>query len=172
MPDPLTLTVTEVTDGDTFVAAGAEGNTITVRVWGIDAPESGQPYGSAATQVAREVIGGALVDVHVQDTGPYGRHIGRVRTEYEGKDVDLGRSLTLSGLAWHSRKYPTSDILVQHEEEARRQEKGLWEQPAPTPPWEHRDAAGDTSLLEAIHEGVDAAQDGYRWGRWLWRLLS
>jgi len=112
------------------------------------------------------------VNVHVQDTGPYGRYIGRVRSQYEGKSVDLGRSLTLSGLAWHSRRYPTSDVLVQHEEEARQEEKGLWSQASPTPPWEHRDTAGEPSLLEAIHEGVDVAQDGYRWGQWLWRLFT
>lgn len=92
MSDVLRLKVAKVTDGDTFVAAGSSGSTITVRLWGVDAPESGQPYGPPATRVAREIVGGSLVDIHVQDTGPYGRRIARVEAEYQGERVDLGRS--------------------------------------------------------------------------------
>jgi len=168
MPDVLTLKVVKVTDGDTFTAAGSGGETITVRVWGIDAPESGQPYGPAATKVARRIIGGEMVDVYVQDTGPYGRHIGRVRAPYEGE----ARSLTLSGLAWHSRRYPMSEALIGCEEQARAEEKNLWSQADPTPPWAYRDAQGETGLLEAIGDGIDTAKRGYRWARWLGRLFS
>lgn len=172
MSDVLTLQVVDVTDGDTFTAAGSSGNTITVRVWGIDAPEAGQPYGPAATQVARELIGGELVGVYVQDTGPYGRHIARVEAEHEGESVDLARSLAISGLAWHSRRYGTSEGLVACEEQARAEEAGLWSQPDPVPPWEYRDAKGETGLLEAIGDGIDTAKRGYRWARWLGRLFS
>lgn len=172
MPDPLTLRVARVTDGDTFTAAGSDGDTITVRVWGIDAPESSQPYGPAATKVARELIGGKLANVYVQDTGPYGRHIARVQVSYDGERVGLARSLTVSGLAWHSRKYPTSETLVAHERQARAEEAGLWSQANPTPPWEHRDAKGETGLLETIGDGIDTAKRWYRWARWLRRLFS
>jgi len=172
MPDVFTVKVVNVTDGDTFTAAGSSGNTITVRVWGIDAPESGQPYGPAATQVARRIIGGELVNVYVQDTGPYGRHIARVEAEHEGESVDLARSLALSGLAWHSRRYATSETLVEHEREARAEGKNLWSQSDPVPPWEYRDAQGETGLLEAIQEGYHTARSGVRWARWIWRLFS
>ena len=172
MPDPLTVRVVDVADGDTFTAAGSSGNTITVRVWGIDAPESGQPYGPAATKVARRIIGGELVNVYVQDTGPYGRHIARVRCTYDGEEVGLARSLCISGLAWHSRRYGTSETLVAHEKQARSEEAGLWSQADPVPPWEYRDAKGETGLLEAIGDGIDTAQKGLRWGRWIGRLFS
>lgn len=86
--------------------------------------------------------------------------------------MNLGRSLVLSGLVWHSRRYATSVTLIQHEEEARAEEKGLWAQSDPTPLWEYRDARRETSLLEAVGEGVDAAQEGYRWVRWVWRVFS
>jgi micrococcal nuclease len=163
--NPLVVKAVEVTDGDTIVVAGSSGDTVTVRVWGIDAPESGQPYGPAATRAARALVGGELADVHVKDKGPYGRYVGRVLVPYKDGKADLARSLALSGLAWHSRKYPTSDTLIQKEKEARAEGKGLWSQSDPVPPWTYRDRKGETGLLEA-------AYDGYKWGRWLWRLFS
>lgn len=172
MSDVLTLRAVEVTDGDTFKAAGSGGNIVTVRVWGIDAPESGQPYGPPATRAAREIIGGSLADLHVQDTGPYGRYIARVQTEYNGKRVDLAQTLAVNGLAWYSRDYGTSDVLMQNERAARQREKGLWAQSDPTPPWAYREQQGETSLLEAIEEGYNTAREGYRWARWFWRLFS
>jgi len=172
MPDVLTVKAQAVTDGDTITCVGSAGGEITVRVWGIDAPESSQPYGPEATRLARDLAEGALVSAYVQDTGPYGRHIARVEVDPGGESVDLARSLALSGLAWHSRQYPTSDALVACEKEARANDRGLWAQADPTPPWAWRDAQGETGLLDAIHEGVDTAKEGYRWGRWLWRLFS
>ena len=86
--------------------------------------------------------------------------------------MDLARSLTLSGLAWHSRNYATSETLIEHERRARAKEKNLWSQSDPTAPWVYRDAQGKTSLLEAIHDGYQTAREGYRWGRWLWSLFS
>lgn len=111
------------------------GNRVTVRLWGLDAPEQAQPYGPAATQIARELAAGEPVVVEVRDTDPYGRIVGRVQTD----EVDVGRSLVLSGVAWHQRNYPTSERLVELEKEARRRENGLWEQDNPVPPWHFRD---------------------------------
>lgn len=160
MPGTVTAKVAEVTDGDTLVVEDVEGNRATVRVWGIDAPETGQPYGTAATKAARKLVGGETVTLHVEDTGPYGRLIARVRTE----DVDLGQSLAFSGYAWHSRKYATSDTLKECEREARTEGAGLWAQDNPVPPWKDREQTGKPDLL-------DAAEEGWRIGRWITRLL-
>lgn len=111
------------------------GNRVTVRLWGLDAPEQAQPYGPAATQVAQELVAGEPVVVEARDTDPYGRLVGRVQTQ----NVDVGRSLVLSGVAWHQRTYPTSERLVRLEKEARRRENGLWTQDNPVPPWRFRD---------------------------------
>lgn len=161
MPDTLTLDLVEVKDGDTVVVEGSDGTTLTVRVWGIDAPESGQPYGPVATKATRQLVGGETVRLHVEDTGPYGRLIARVRTA----DVDLGQSLTYSGYAWHSRKYATSETLKDCEREARTEGAGLWAQDDPVPPWKHREQTGEPDLL-------DAARTGWEIGRWVTRLFS
>jgi endonuclease YncB( thermonuclease family) len=134
MPDALRLRVVEVTDGDTIKAQAQNGDTVTVRVWGIDAPESSQPYGPAATDVARQLVGGEVADIEIVDEDRYGRFIGRVRTG----GTDLAASLALSGYAWHSRRYPTSQQIKNAEQRARREERGLWSQDDPVPPWEYR----------------------------------
>jgi len=158
----LTLRVTDVKDGDTLATKGSDGDALTVRVWGIDCPETSQPYGPAATKAARHLVGGERVTLHVEDTGPYGRLIARVR---DGR-VDLARSLVVSGYAWHSRKYPTSDELKTLEARAREEGAGLWSQADPTPPWQHR---GEEKEPEV--DLVDAAKTGWSWARWLMRLL-
>jgi micrococcal nuclease len=134
MPDTFRFSVSRVKDGDTVVVEGKDGGTITVRVWGIDAPESSQPYGPAATDIARQIVGGEMVTVEVMDKGPCGRIIGRVQKG----DVDLAASLALSGYAWHSRRYSTSQQIKEAEQEARREGRGLWAQDDPVPPWEKR----------------------------------
>ncbi|MCS4060988.1 thermonuclease family protein [Salinibacter ruber] len=134
MPDTFRFSVSEVKDGDTVVVEGKNGDTITIRVWGIDAPESSQPYGPAATDVARQIVGGETVTVEVMDEGPYGRIIGRVQ---QG-DTDLAASLALSGCAWHSRRYSTSRQIREAEQKARQEGRGLWVQDNPVPPWQHR----------------------------------
>ncbi|MCS3665772.1 endonuclease YncB(thermonuclease family) [Salinibacter ruber] len=134
MPDTFRFSVSRVKDGDTVVVEGKNGDTITVRVWGIDAPESSQPYGPAATDVARQIVGGETVTVEVMDEGPYGRIIGRVQKG----GTDLAASLALSGCAWHSRRYPTSRQIREAEQKARQEARGLWAQENPVPPWKHR----------------------------------
>lgn len=85
--------------------------------------------------------------VEVRDTDPYGRIVARVQTN----DFDVGRSLVLSGVAWHQRNYPTSERLVELEKEARRRGNGLWEQDDPVPPWHFRD--GRASAQKAADAG-------------------
>jgi endonuclease YncB( thermonuclease family) len=75
-----------------------------------------------------------MVTVEVMDEGPYGRIIGRVQKG----DTDLAASLALSGCAWHSRRYPTSQQIREAEQKARQEARGLWAQDNPVPPWQHR----------------------------------
>ncbi|WP_431988203.1 thermonuclease family protein [Salinibacter sp.] len=103
MPDTFRFSVSRVKDGDTVVVESKNGDTTAVRPWGIDAPEPPEPCGPAATDVARQIVGGGTVTVEVMDEGPYGRIIGRV----QNGDTDLAASLALSGYAWHSRQYST-----------------------------------------------------------------
>ncbi|MCS3668721.1 endonuclease YncB(thermonuclease family) [Salinibacter ruber] len=52
---------------------------------------------------------------------------------------DVGRALIRLGLAWQDQRGPSSARLRSLEQEARREEVGLWQQEAPTPPWAWRE---------------------------------
>ncbi len=70
-----TAKVTSVTDGDTYTVERSIGGEVTIRLHGVDAPESNQPYGRAATRAARRYVGGERVRVQVEDIGHYGRAV-------------------------------------------------------------------------------------------------
>jgi len=42
------------------------------------------------------------------------------------------------GLAWHFTKYSKDEMLAEAERKAREAKRGLWSDPEPVPPWDHR----------------------------------
>ncbi len=163
--------VTRVKDGDTIVVSLDEGRTVDVRLWGVDAPESDQPYGPVATKAARKIAKNKTCSVVVRDHDHHGRIIGRVFVSE--KSIDVGHSLVTSGYAWHRTKYVTghqelSDQLEESQAQARREELGLWTQSNPIPPWEWRKQGSPSSDVEDV---VQAAKKGHRWTKWLLSFL-
>ena len=140
--------VVEVTDGDTFGVRRSIGGTVTIRLHGVDTPESSQPYGTAATRAARRYVGGKDVRVAVEEIGRYGRAVARVETE----GGDLGAMLIGDGLAWHYREYaPNETEYARLQRQARNADRGLWSQASPIPPGEwrcRRTGPGETSVGE------------------------
>ena len=128
--------VVGVTDGDTYEVRRSSGQTVTVRLFGIDAPESNQPHGRAATRAARRYVARTNVQVEVDDIDRYGRTIGRVTVE----GGDLAELLVRGGHAWHYDRYaPDATELARLERQARNAGRGLWARPSPVPPWDWRD---------------------------------
>lgn len=128
--------VVEVTDGDTYDIRTSTSGEITVRLWGVDAPETSQSYGSVATNAARWYVGGKNVRMSVQDLDRYGRAVARI----EVGGGDLSAMLVRNGLAWHYDEYaPNATELSRLERQARNADRGHWSQANPTPPWEWRD---------------------------------
>jgi endonuclease YncB( thermonuclease family) len=131
-----TARVVEVEDGDTFDVRCSAGGEVTIRLHGVDAPESAQPYGTEATQTARQYIGGKDVRVSVEDVDRYGRAVARI----EVGGGDLSEMLVRDGLAWWYRRYaPDAAELERLEQQARNAGRGLWSRPNPVPPWKWRD---------------------------------
>ncbi|WP_251922968.1 thermonuclease family protein [Salinibacter ruber] len=130
-----TARVLEVTDGDTYDVRRSLGGEVTIRLHGVDAPESAQPYGRAATRAARRYVGGKDVRVAVEEIGRYGRAVARV----EVQGGDLGAMLIRDGLAWHYREYAPNETGYRRlQRQARNAKRGLWSQSNPVPPWEWR----------------------------------
>ena len=139
--------VQRVTDGDTVVVRFDAGGARSVRLYGIDCPETSQPYGPAATRAAQNLVSGERVDVHVLDEDHYGRLVGRVQTE----DCDLGRTLTAQGLAWHDHRHAGgADLIARRERDARQHERGLWSQADPVPPWQWRNGSSQRRAKQTL----------------------
>lgn len=66
--------VSYVIDGDTFILAGQKQK---IRLWGVDAPESDQSGGNAATSFLLSIAHGQKVTCKQMDTDRYGRSVAR-----------------------------------------------------------------------------------------------
>lgn len=125
--------VVTVHDGDTLTVRGATGEQ-RVRIYGIDCPEKGQPFGDAARSFLRDHAGGRSARLEAIEVDRLDRLVARV--EVGGEDV--AESLLRAGLAWHFRRYSDDARYQAAEDEARTAQRGLWADPDPVPPWEWR----------------------------------
>jgi len=126
--------VTRVIDGDSLRIR--QGNqVVTVRLYGIDSPEHGQPYWRKARNAASDLVIGKTVRVETVTTDQYGRTVALV--DFRGQL--LNAEMVGRGLAWVYRHYCTSQPLCGRldalEELARSGRRGLWQDQRPTPPW-------------------------------------
>lgn len=137
-----TARVDKISDGDTVtVTRLSDGTTHRVRIAYIDAPEvahgrtrPGQPYGVTATEALTAILGDASIDVRPTGATSYDRIVGLL---YVG-DQDAAARMVRSGYAWRSPKYDTAHRYSDAQAKARAEQRGLWRQSDPTPPWAWR----------------------------------
>ena len=129
--------IIRVTDGDTVTLLSSDNTRITIRLAGIDAPESRMPYGHAAqTHLSGLVLNKEVVAV-IQKKDRYGR---TVATLLHGTQ-DINLTMVQAGMAWHYKRYaheqPQNQAAnyAQSEQVARTEDRGLWQHEKPTPPW-------------------------------------
>jgi endonuclease YncB( thermonuclease family) len=96
-----------ITDGDTLTVLTAQKTQVKIRLAGIDAPESGQDFGTRAKQAASELAFGKTVTIIERDKNRYGRTVVDV---WLPSGRSLSRALVRSGLAWWYRKYADDDM--------------------------------------------------------------
>lgn len=113
-----------VIDADTIDVDG-----VRVRLFGIDAPEMGQPCakdgrtwdcGAWTRDAVRNRFEGAYARCRQQDVDRYGRIVAQCAVDGQ----DMGQMIVASGLAWAFRRY--SDIYDLDEKAAAVAERGLW----------------------------------------------
>ncbi|HMA12057.1 MAG TPA: thermonuclease family protein [Steroidobacteraceae bacterium] len=102
-----------------------------IRLADIDAPEKNQPHGEAATRVLQALVLNQRVEVDTVATDVYGRKVARIR---KGA-LQVNAELVRQGGAWALSRYRRNAALLDAQHEARRAHRGLWQDPAPTPPW-------------------------------------
>jgi endonuclease YncB( thermonuclease family) len=124
--------VTRVTDGDTIKVTG-NGSKVTVRMVGIDAPETskkknqpGQPFSRKSTKHLANLVLNKSVEVKSYGTGRYGRILGVVFVD--GKNVNL--EIIKAGLAEVYRGKPAGGLDLEPywkaEAEAKKAGIGMW----------------------------------------------
>ena len=133
-------TVFAIKDGDTIevlVKSDLVGRMIRpLRLTdGADCPETSQPFGrEAAERTAQLTAQGVLVEMTGRKS--YNRHLARIWLP-DGRS--LAAVLVAEGLAMVDPRYAQKGgYLVKLQAMAKEQQKGLWTQPAPTTPWDHR----------------------------------
>lgn len=133
--DTLAGYVIAVTDGDTIRVIDARKQQHRVRLFGIDAPESHQAFGSRARQCLADLAFQKNVTVIYTENDRYGRILGTV---FVGRQ-NLNLELVKAGMAWHYVYYAKNmTALAEAEKEARQHRRGLWADAQPVPPWEFR----------------------------------
>ena len=132
--------VVGTSDGDT-IKVMHNGAAEKIRLYGIDCPEKGQPFGTKAKRFTSQLVFGKEVTVkdYGLDNNRFKRTLGEIVLP-DGRVVN--EELLRAGLAWWYRKYvPNRVDLAALEEEARNAKRGLWADPNPVPPWKWRHRA-------------------------------
>jgi endonuclease YncB( thermonuclease family) len=132
-------TVVQVTDGDT-ARVRLQSGPITVRFYGIDAPERDQPHGKDAGSVLRQLINGKAVELIPVEQDQYDRLVAVVMLG----ERNINLEMVARGNAWAYRHYlgdfRDDQQYCKWEATARERQLGLWRLPAKSrrAPWEWR----------------------------------
>ncbi len=149
LAETLSGRVSEVSDGATVTVADRAGVRHKVRLTAIDAPESRQPWGKESRQHLSDMVQGKAVQVEWRKQDRYGRIVGKLVLQAAPcptcpKTLDAGLAQLEAGLAWWDRETRREQSLSDQgyyeyaEFDARARRIGLWQDPAPMPPWEWR----------------------------------
>jgi endonuclease YncB( thermonuclease family) len=138
--DTLHGVVIVVIDGDTVLfkpdhySPGSRA-FLKVRLADIDAPETNQPFGEAATEALKARVLKRRAQLEIVATDAYGRKLGRLTVDARSVNAELVRR----GLAWASTRGGARGMPAL-QREAQGERIGLWQDAAPTPPWVWRKA--------------------------------
>jgi len=126
--------VLRVIDGDTIIVYDPDVDKIAkIRLYGVDCPESDQPFGYEATQFTKRCLLNKKVKVRIVTTDVYGRFVGLVE-DSEGNKFNY--KLVKEGFAWVSSYCNASfcDQWKKWQYDAKDKGVGLWSQPDPVNP--------------------------------------
>ncbi len=139
--------IVRIIDGDTIDVVDGNNKKLRIRLLGIDAPESEQPFGQESFTHLKKILNGKSVTIISKPDrnkpytlGFYKRVIGKIILN--GRDINL--EMIEKGMAWHFKKYkknqPTEDRYSYNKSEnkARKKNIGLWSSKHPLPPWQWR----------------------------------
>jgi endonuclease YncB( thermonuclease family) len=126
--------VVSVIDGGSIRVLNGK-RVVKVRLYGIDCPETKQPYGKQAKKALSRVIFGKVITIKEKETDRGGRLVAVVLAQ-DGRDVNRG--LVKAGWCWADED--SSSDYAKEMQEAREAKLGLWQDPHPIRPEDWRKA--------------------------------
>jgi len=125
--------VIEVLDGDTVLIVRS-GGLLKVRLAEIDAPEKAQAFGKDSKRSLVDMVKGKQVRFISRTVDQYGRLVAFL--DIDGLEVNAEQ--IRRGLAWEYSNYHSNKVLIDLQEEAKKESRGMWAQDKPIPPWKWR----------------------------------
>lgn len=145
-----TVVVERIKDGDTFLTQ----NNQSIRLACIDAPESRQTGGQAATKhLAHLIPPGTQVQIVPVERDRFGRTVAVV---YQNSNIN--QSMVKAGHAAVYRQYLNNcshsrQALLAAEQQAKQQNRGMWHQENPCMPWDFRSGNCNSARSQPANDG-------------------
>ena len=117
--------VIKVTDGDSIKIKAGE-TTNTIRLLYIDAPEKKQDYGIQSKVFLENLLLNKRVFVVTDKDDRYGRQLADIYIYNNNEAIYINAKIIKSGNAWVYRKYRSNSYLINLENHAKMNNKGLW----------------------------------------------
>lgn len=172
-------TVVAVTDGDTVqVKPDKEGTVQQVRIWGIHAPEPGQPFAEDSKVNLSKLVLGKQVEVFDRgedERDHYEKIIGRVMVATPDchdqacpKNLNVALAQIQAGLAWQyglhhddDRSSANKQRYMLEQQAAKTAGVGLWSDPAAVSPWHWRKehSGNKDEIPVTVEAAVDILMD-------------
>jgi len=128
--------VIRVYDGDTF-SINLQGEKVSIRLYGIDAPESGQDGNVSATRFLKRLVLEQPLEIKVIASDSIGRSLAIVIRE--GKESSVNAAMVGNGYSWVNPgkcKVDECTYWEKLESHARKLKLGIWSGYDLVPPWE------------------------------------
>ncbi|HEV2905075.1 MAG TPA: thermonuclease family protein [Pyrinomonadaceae bacterium] len=133
--------VSEVVDGQTISVTVGANRKMTVSLAGVDAPEMGQELGDVARNHLMSLVLNKTVEIELSAIG-----MSSSMAKVYCNGVDVGLQIIRDGAAWYdpngNRDLTELEQRLYGEAQAaaRNEQRGLWQNGTPMPPWEWRRA--------------------------------
>ena len=135
--------VSKVSDGDTIHVL-YENKRIKIRLSHIDAPELRQAYGIESQKFLENMVLNRSITAACKmkngkwDRGFYGRPICNIFLYETNSPTYINAKMIKSGNAWVYKRERNNDYLINLEDDAKKNRRGLWSLSSPMEPWVYR----------------------------------
>ena len=164
--DGFPIEITRVIDGDGFEVRALDSTerTFEVRLYAVDAPESGQEYGKEAMNHLRREVNSGRFWLEVKGTDPNGRTVAVVYKDIYDSVHTLNYLMVRAGWAyWYLGYDPENSLGLKEAQVAAYMDgKGVWQEPGTERPWDYKKRirleAEERERLEEERERLEAEE--------------